>query len=165
MTDSMWVNTNRPLHDGGPWTMVAEVWVINHYGPDCSLKAYPGVTFKEWGPTTRQENGSLIRHEVTRGPTTQTRSDVLSEAWVDLPWTPSHLYDESRLGRFRIYTTRLDADGRSCPEERMLLGEVLNITIPGIDKTFQEHGMPTDEGPKITSCDGRIAVTPFAQLR
>jgi hypothetical protein len=159
-----WVNSNRPLSDGGPWTMVAEVWIRNHYGPDCSLKAYPTVVFKEWGEIT-YEDGHPTRREITRGQTVQTRSDTLPEEWVDLPWTPADRYDEDRLGHFRIYTTQLDAHGNPCSPERILPGEQLDITIPSVsDKPFPVEGTPTDEGPQLSSCDGRIAVTPFAQI-
>jgi hypothetical protein len=155
----MWVNTNRDQHDG-PWTMIAEVRVRNHYGPDCSLKAYPSIVFKEWERDTGRD--------ITRGPTTQTRSDALAEEWVDLLWNPAGRpvgSGEGPLGYFRIYTTNRDAKGSPCPAERILPADELDITVPGMDKTFHVNGMPTDEGPQVTSCDARIAVTPFVQLR
>jgi hypothetical protein len=42
--------------------------------------------------------------------------------------------------------------------------DYLKVTLPGIGE-FQVLVEPIYEGPKVTSCDGRIAVTPVAQAK
>ena len=153
---TMHVDTNKPNPNGNDgWTMVADVWVRNHRGPDCSFRAYPHVVFREVDrPTGR---------DVTKGPTTQTRSETLAEEWVDLPWYPSGSQNVQELGHFLVYTTQFDTAGEPCPPERIFPADELDITIGELG-TFHVNGMPMEGGPQVASCEGRIAVTPFAQL-
>jgi hypothetical protein len=148
---SMSVTTNRATSDGKLGSMIAEVEWANRKGPDCSYKGYPGVVFTVGDS----------EHEL---PTTATRQDDFPERWVNFTWNPDDNRDNPGDGHFRVYSTSLDRDGRPCPPGHMEAPDYLKVTLPGIGE-FQVLVEPIYEGPKVTSCDGRIAVTPVAQAK
>jgi hypothetical protein len=130
--------------------MAAELRWINK-GASCSYKGYPTIRL-------RDDLADKIL------PTSQIRSDDVPESWVDLTTnTDDSLDSKGALGYFRILTTNLDSKGSPCPAERMISGRLLQVDLPGLGMT--EVLAAPYEGPRPASCDGRLAVTPVAQLQ
>jgi len=151
--DNMSVYKNVVSSQPGPWTMVADVVIQNYRGPDCSLKANPQVVLARQGADKSNE---LM--------TSATTSNALPEEVVNLRWSPDGYAKDASRGHFYVYTTRTDSDGTPCSQGHMVEPEVLKITLPGMGQFFA-NANPVFEGPSLSTCDGRIAVTPIAQLQ
>jgi hypothetical protein len=90
--------------------------------------------------------------------------DVFPEQWVNLRWTrtPDGREYKGRVGYFIVYTTNRDTDGTECPAARMVVGEKPKTSFPPF-RGGSFVGWPVHEGPVLSTCDGRIGVTPLAQ--
>ena len=141
---------NVPAHKS-PWTMAAQVMVANHYGPDCSYRGTPTIVLAKDEP-----NSEL--------PTQSTRVEDFPEQPVKLRWTrtPDGREYKGRVGYFIVYTTNRDTDGTECPGARMVVGEKPKTSFPPF-RGGRFVGWPVHEGPVLSTCDGRIGVTPLAQ--
>jgi hypothetical protein len=149
----MFVQSNDALQGTPGWSHVADVRVVNSYGPDCSIKLSPTVVLS-------LEGGQDL-------PTSAERSDEIPEGWVDLLWyrnPDGYRVYRDRMGHFKIYTTDLDPNGRPCPKERMIEAEELKIGVGDLGVVVADAKPVYGGGPVVSSCDGRIRVTTLAHL-
>jgi hypothetical protein len=130
--------------------MVGEVRWINFYGPNCSYRGYPRVR--------------LIGSHGEPLSTQQSRSTELNEAEFVLDPNPDGLITgEGSTAHFLIFTSQLDPSGNPCPPGHMVDAFGITVELPNIG-TFEVDNKPL-EGPKLSSCDGSIAVTSAAHLQ
>ena len=146
--EGMRMYRNGLAGDHRTWGMVAEVVIQNFRGPACDLSAYPGVALSR----------GIVKED--EYPTRQTRIDEGPNAVVRLGWNPDGPED-GPLAHFLVYTTQATADGAVCPEDRLTKPLQMNVSITGIGK-FPVSAGP-DEGPAISTCEGRIGVTAITQ--